>query len=170
MFINIKELRGNRESLEVHESVDLSDIANENVQVLAIQPVDVHLTVTKKGDLFRIQGNLETQVTYPCSRCVEPFSEELKTEFDELFADDVSAVDEEEEVHKLSGDIVELDSLIEQSIYLALDFHPLCSDDCKGLCSTCGSNRNLTPCTCDTQKIDPRLAALQDLISKEDSE
>ena len=41
----------------------------------------------------------------------------------------------------------------------------LCKEDCKGLCSVCGQNRNERECGCDTFVPDPRMAAIQDIFN-----
>lgn len=54
---------------------------------------------------------------------------------------------------------------------LALPIKPLCSNECKGLCPECGSDRNTEPCSCVTKKGDPRLAALRGLmVNRSDKE
>jgi uncharacterized protein len=40
---------------------------------------------------------------------------------------------------------------------------PLCSDACKGLCPTCGTNLNRGTCDCTSEWEDPRFAALRAL-------
>ncbi|MFB3072964.1 MAG: DUF177 domain-containing protein [bacterium] len=46
---------------------------------------------------------------------------------------------------------------------------PLCHPDCKGLCSSCGSNRNLVPCSCSAEEVDERFAALKQLQERDKS-
>ena len=49
---------------------------------------------------------------------------------------------------------------------LAMDSKHVCSEDCKGLCATCGADLNEGPCGCKPE-IDPRFAALAQLLDKE---
>ena len=46
----------------------------------------------------------------------------------------------------------------------------LCDENCKGLCERCGANLNKAPCSCVTEKIDPRLAVLKQLLQNENDE
>jgi uncharacterized protein len=46
---------------------------------------------------------------------------------------------------------------------LALPVKPLCRANCKGLCPTCGCNRNHESCACATAEVDLRLAGLRGL-------
>ena len=43
----------------------------------------------------------------------------------------------------------------------------LCSEDCKGLCQHCGADLNEGDCGCSQENIDPRWAALVDIIEKD---
>ena len=53
-----------------------------------------------------------------------------------------------------------LEDLAIEQLYLNLPLKPVCSTACKGLCPTCGSNRNVTDCGCAREAVDPRLAPL----------
>jgi len=59
---------------------------------------------------------------------------------------------------------LDLTPLLREQAWVALPMKPLCRPDCKGLCPQCGANLNLESCTCESVKIDPRLALLKDLL------
>jgi uncharacterized protein len=61
------------------------------------------------------------------------------------------------------NDEIDLEQLMREQFYLALPMKPLCSDDCKGLCSMCGTNLNRGTCECKREFEDPRFAALKEL-------
>nr|WP_295267812.1 YceD family protein [Veillonella sp.] len=46
----------------------------------------------------------------------------------------------------------------------------LCQDDCKGLCVHCGANKNVSPCSCESFVVDPRLAVLRTLLDEKDDD
>jgi uncharacterized protein len=50
-----------------------------------------------------------------------------------------------------------------EQFQLALPMKALCSEACKGLCPTCGTNLNTGTCDCNIKWEDPRLAALKAL-------
>ena len=66
----------------------------------------------------------------------------------------------------LDGVELDLDGAVTDAFILAMDTKNLCSDDCKGLCAKCGADLNLGPCGCRPD-VDPRLAALAQLLDKE---
>jgi uncharacterized protein len=61
------------------------------------------------------------------------------------------------------GEEIDLTPLVHEQALLALPTRPLCSDDCRGLCSRCGANLNAGPCGCPAAPAEPRLAALHAL-------
>jgi uncharacterized protein len=58
--------------------------------------------------------------------------------------------------------LLELKDEIRQCILLEVPWHPLCSPDCKGLCSFCGHDRNLGDCGC----VSPRAPGPWDALRK----
>ena len=58
---------------------------------------------------------------------------------------------------------VDVGDLARTEFILEMDIQTLCSEDCKGLCSRCGADLNLGPCSCK-KDVDPRLAALAKLL------
>jgi uncharacterized protein len=60
-----------------------------------------------------------------------------------------------------------LDQIIVQEVLLELPMKPLCSEQCAGLCPTCGAPVGSKECTCREQEHrDPRWAALAQLKAK----
>ena len=78
----------------------------------------------------------------------------LKTP-DEAKEDPAVLIDGHHEIH--------LDELVRQYLVTWAPMHPLCREDCAGLCPACGRNRNLGPCGCQEHGADPRWAALAEL-------
>jgi uncharacterized protein len=168
MQISLRSVQLAEHGLKLQESLALPRIAEENAQVTEIGPVHADVLAEASNHIFRVKGMLHTTVTYQCSRCLEHNSQALDAPFDESFTNQPSKVDED--IHFVPGDEIDLDPYIEETINLALEYCPVCDEDCKGLCPVCGCNRNHTSCNCDTRPIDPRLAALQDLLSSDESQ
>ena len=59
---------------------------------------------------------------------------------------------------------IDLAQVAREQCYLAMPMKPLCRPECQGLCVQCGSNRNVTTCTCENRWEDPRLAGLKSLL------
>lgn len=134
-------------------------------------PVSLAFDIFKDKDQFRLAGGAQTVLELPCSRCLEPYATPVDARFDlryqphskntgegerELEEDDLTTAfyDNEE---------IDLGHLLREQFYLSLPMKPLCRDDCRGLCSVCGTNLNRGDCSCAREWEDPRLAVLKTL-------
>ena len=86
----------------------------------------------------------------------------------EEFRQGSPAADEqaEEIVNYFDGDVIDLTSVIRDVLLSDQPLNNICNADCRGLCLKCGANLNYGDCGCDRTVIDPRLAALQQLLIK----
>lgn len=166
MKLRWRDLRENTDGVHIQESVELPTLVKENRQLIAMKPVQVVLHGTHEFGTAKVRGNLDTEVTLRCSRCLVDFSDKLHVPFAEEFVqvdEDKLAdaeVNMEEDRNPVAGDFIDLAPYVEQEVALALPYAPLHKPDCKGLCPECGVNLNESTCSCNTERIDPRLADL----------
>lgn len=173
MHISFRSVQKADSDVDVHESLACPRLAEENTQVQDIGQVHVDLVANASEHLCRVKGTLHTTVTYQCSRCLEPSQTTIDVPFDETFTNEKFTNEkskEDEDIHFVHEDEILLDPYIEETINLALEYCPVCDEDCKGLCPVCGVNLNHTTCECDTRRVDPRLEALSDLLSSDESQ
>lgn len=104
-----------------------------------------------------VKGDIKAKAILNCSRCLGKFNYEINTKFDLIYAKD--AVLKDGEVRKeyldeqaLTGNIINLDDDIRQTVILALPLQYLCKENCKGLCPNCGKNLNREKCNCSFKK------------------
>jgi len=112
---------------------------------------------------FYFHGQLAGELNAECRRCLTDVNEKVGGELHLIFAEagDPDA-DEDPDMYQIEDRSAELDlrpALREQWLLLAPAFS-LCSDDCKGLCPTCGADRNVSSCDCAT-RTDSRWDALR---------
>jgi uncharacterized protein len=62
-----------------------------------------------------------------------------------------------------TGEVIDLESIIREQIILTLPLKPLCSEDCRGLCTRCGVNLNQERCACKAETAAGPLAGLAKL-------
>ncbi len=115
---------------------------------------EVHLE-RHEGNIL-LQGRLQGELSFTCSRCLDPFSQPLATSFEMLLKIghqpvleaelELGAADLEEEY--IPGHALELDAVLREQILLALPLKPLCHEECQGLCRGCGANLNREACSC----------------------
>ena len=127
-------------------------------------PVAVSGRLSKAGGgMFYFHGRLEGGLRSECRRCLGDVAEEIRDEMHLIFAEegDPDAA-EDPDVYTIDARASELDlrpALREQWLLLAPSYL-LCSEDCKGLCPTCGADRNVTTCDC-AARTDSRWDALR---------
>jgi uncharacterized protein len=72
---------------------------------------------------------------------------------------DPAAADEE----TYSGKLINFSPALREAVLLAVPPSPLCKEDCKGLCLTCGQDLNEADCGHVQKTVDPRWGALRKL-------
>lgn len=119
-------------------------------------PVVVDAILEWVSDGLLATGTVAGAWEGPCRRCLGPVRGELSVDVQELF----EARPREGESYPLHHDRVDLEPLAREALTLDLPLAPLCSTDCRGLCSTCGADLNLGDCGCPPPGADLRWAAL----------
>jgi len=168
--IKITELDHRKgEPLSFRLTLDPVELKNRHQEVRGLTPVETTGEAAKLGELYYVKGEMDTDVNFVCARCLKPFTEHMSIPFSETFTTNESEVnmDEDSEIHLLEGDEIELTPLLQEDFLLAMPTFPLCEEDCQGLCPSCGINRNEGSCSCNTERIDPRLAGLADFFAKD---
>jgi DUF177 domain-containing protein len=126
--------------------------------------LDLRLESVSEGVL--VTGTVTGPVTGECGRCLRAISDTVDVPIQELYAYEHSATDEtteEDEVGRLQGDLIDLEPALRDAVVLALPTHPLCREDCPGLCPECGVHWDDLPADHTHRQVDARWAALQRL-------
>ena len=145
--------------------MDLSDLEFYGRKPI-VRPVLAQGSVVNHAGALVLNGTARSELDLVCDRCGKEFSREKVVALDMLLADELEQEDSEDEIFLLDGNELDLDELVTTAFVLAMDTKNLCSEDCKGLCAKCGADLNLGPCGCRPE-VDPRLAALAQLLDKE---
>ena len=122
--------------------------------------LDVRLESVHEGIL--VTAEVETTASGECGRCLEPLTEPLQVEFQELFA---YSLDEAFDF-EVQDDHVDLEPLVRDAVVLALPFQPVCRPECAGLDPETGERLAEGEAPTQHESLDPRWAALKDLASE----
>lgn len=135
--------------------------------------LSLEVAARSSGDKVIVSGALEATMDSECSRCLQPFKQSFKSDFQEAFTlvPGLSASDDPESLAAeaanqltVAGDYLYLDEYLRQVFILAQVYNPLCKPDCKGICAGCGAELNISACRCKTEpEPDARLAKLKEL-------
>ena len=93
---------------------------------------------------------MSAKLCFECGRCLESVEHELSINLHESIE------------HATLDDTIDISLLVDENIILNIPQKILCAEDCKGLCTVCGTNRNNRECACK-HETDPRLDALKGL-------
>ena len=158
-------LREYRRSVPAPAGLGLDLIAVPEGAPLAL---DLRLESVTEGVL--VTGTIAASLAGQCGRCLDPVSDDLRVDVCELFAYPNSATEEtteEDEIHRIEGDLLDVEPVVRDAVVLGLPWTPLCRADCAGLCPTCGQRLDDLPAGHAHEVIDPRWAALERLKSQE---
>ena len=166
MEFRVMEVASKGVEKSFHEELDLNELLSERKDVLSAGKLRADLDVRPYDGTAQVAGTLTVDLSMSCSRCLEPVKEHLSISIEERFAH-VSMVKEEsadEDLIVVKEDKVDLRPYVEGTLLIYLPLAPLCADDCRGLCPSCGTNLNEQSCGCSRTDIDPRLEALKKLL------
>ncbi len=117
-----------------------------------------------------VTGVMEGTAVHQCVRCLKDFDAPLAFSLRVVYEREVKAPvvakqpdarkkktqtlpddgeeDQNDDLYYFSGDHLELAPMLREQLILAAPMHPLCSEECLGLCARCGKDLNEGPCRC----------------------
>ncbi|OEU76421.1 MAG: hypothetical protein BA874_08250 [Desulfuromonadales bacterium C00003068] len=176
MQLQVSEIKESGAELEIEESAShfsaLADLEQGGVCTF-LSPVVVTLNVHKISGMVEIQGRIATEVEIPCKRCLAPTQRNINASFHQTYVDELPQVsgDDGEELELSAAEMglelftegcIDITEEIQQQVLLLLPDHPLCDEQCKGLCLECGVNLNSAQCNCADAKVSINFAVLKD--------
>ena len=170
MRIELENLEGSRgDFAHVYQPDELNPV---DERISLTEPVTVSGKVRLAGNEVFVNGHVETRAQVECDRCLQPVEVPVNTDFaleyitgPEYESGGVAELTEDEmSVSVFDGEAIDVDEIVKEQIVLAVPTRMLCREDCKGICPECGTDRNTGDCSCATNDIDPRWAALKNLI------
>ncbi|BBB32837.1 conserved hypothetical protein [Thermotomaculum hydrothermale] len=149
----------------IQNEFEFFTINNVNVSFRAYR-IDINDVSIKE----KIKGN----ITLICTNCLEEYTQDIDLSTETIFTKDkgflggeVTLTESELDVQYLEGETIDLKEEAIKTIDLFIPMSHTCKEDCKGLCPICGANRNINPCNCKIEKVDPRLQKLKEFLNKE---
>ncbi len=118
----------------------------------------VSVRAVQVAGVIDVKAEVAGRFAFDCSRCAEPAELTVETGFEHHFVapgqldaggEGFADFDADPDVSEHDGVHVDIEELCIEYTLLALPNVPVCSEDCRGLCPTCGANRNRETCACD---------------------
>jgi len=141
------------------------------------EPIEVDGRAYRAVTDLLIEGRVRGEVEVACSRCLRRYRAPIRESFRLVLEPAGARVPADPEgAAALSGDgmylgdeavtgwfrgqVIQLDRFIGEVLSLALPLQPVCRESCKGLCPSCGVDRNLESCNCAESRPDSPFAVL----------
>lgn len=171
MFISLQQLEQKPVRFEV--DVPAGDIEYDSrlTQASPLHATGTAALISRSLGEIRIYGEVKVTINAPCDRCLEPASIPVDRKFDLVYVPEpeAEAGGEKEvdaaaiEVGFYDGPGLELNDVLREVVLLAMPMRVTCSENCKGICPSCGQNRNQVDCGCHPDSGDDRWSKLKSI-------
>jgi uncharacterized protein len=169
MIIDLNALGERSKTLDIEIGPDEIDFELDNLR--PISRIRLRCEIDRSDFRTYVAGNIAAEYEIDCTRCLDEVRVALDFDFAVEFvaAEHFGSSGEHEidakdlDTDALPSEQLDLKELAREQILLNLPEQVFCKRDCKGLCETCGTNRNLRDCNCNETEVDPRWSALKDL-------
>jgi uncharacterized protein len=168
MRLELENLEKSGEFAHVYQP---DELALDEGELRLAAPAEVRGHARRRGEEVELTGTVRTTVEASCARCLKPVAIPIVADFSERFVRAVGWASEEQ--HELAaedlnlsvfdGEAIDLEQLVREEIVLATPVQVFCREDCRGLCPTCGIDRNVVSCECENVQIDSRWEKLKGL-------
>jgi len=163
MQINTSDVkRNNHKTIAFDERIVFSSLDfMANHAITGVEPFAIRGKVYSLDGKLWIHFSYEGMVHFVCDRCLKAFDQVLSGDVTREISD-VDGFDVEWLV--IRDGLIDLVEALTDDILINLPIQLVCDEDCKGLCPSCGINLNQDVCSCDQEKIDPRLEGLKNFF------
>ncbi len=169
MILDLRQLDKLSGRLSSDEVVPFEDVFERETSIRCHVEVEYRLS----GSAYYLHGDVKGSFTTPCHLCLDESIQEVTGDFDVVVRkggaegdrSNAAETDDNYVVLSINENEVSLDEYIYESLIINIPMQILCKEDCRGLCPSCGINRNRESCGC-TREHDPRWDALKKLGDK----
>ena len=178
MEILIEQITGEGLVFEFKKSVENFPVLAEmvtNGECEFAAPIETIVRALRINDMVELDGDIETSVRLPCSRCLQPFKISLQSHFaltymrrptdgiEDSEPQEVELSAEDMGIVYFQGEKINLKDTIQEQVVIEFPLRALCKQDCKGLCPKCGADLNENLCNCDRRSWPDKFAVLKNL-------
>ena len=140
------------------------DTGPQDLTDLKVDFIRGTLEITRVQGGVLVQGTLSSRLEQECVRCLEPSELSIGLRLEEIFRLPGTSPHIDTPYEVSENGRLDLTPILREQSWLAIPMKPLCQPDCQGLCPQCGANLNQEQCACERTHVDPRLAALRELL------
>jgi uncharacterized protein len=143
-------------------------------ELAVVRSVEMECQFYKVNDEIVVQGSLRSALQLTCSRCAEEFEQPIQVALDAVYLpmDEVSSARAQElekgevDVYPYADQVIDMAAMVRDKLLLSMPLQPHCMVGCKGLCPSCGANRNVVNCQCGDERLSSPFEALKELRAR----
>lgn len=169
---SIAQLRksAHHEAFSFDDTADVSELEEMNNDIRKIEPALVTGQCYIQGEQFIFDLHIQTDLILPCARTLVDVPYSLDIRVSEVFTDDYNEADEENEIHPVEGEVIDLMPYIKEHIILNVPYR-VYSEDALNPENTLNKGQGWEFFTEEEEekpenRIDPRLKKLESLLEK----
>lgn len=144
---------------------NIPELVDKGSDLSLVKDIEFDITLTKLLNEIIVNGFLSFGIRGRCSRCLEDVDINIKSDVNlvltpkENDSSDIGDLDHE----FYEGDSIDLSNFLREIVAINIPFNFICSENCNGLCSSCGTNLNKERCKCEKDKNKSAFAVLKDI-------
>lgn len=165
MIVDLSDiLKNDEEIISLDNSIDLSSLEFMGEDFIFTKPLQIVGTIRNNTKNLELEAEVKGEMQVRCARCAKEFTTAVSYPVSEILIREDGEISPDSDVVIFSGYTVDLTEIVVNNFFMNVEGRYLCKEDCKGLCHICGTDLNESECDCDSDTIDPRWAALAEII------
>ncbi len=167
MIIDLSEvMKDYGGKVQISGDVFMEDVAFLGETFSFDAPLHMEGSITNNTKSLELKAKVTGETGVHCARCGKPLTVPVRFSVREILARDDGTVSHDEDIVLFSGYTFDVKDIIVNSFLMQASGKYLCREDCKGLCPKCGADLNAGECGCQREDIDPRWAALAEIMKE----
>jgi uncharacterized protein len=150
-----------QEGISQHFSSTGHGLGIADTELRVVQPVEIDCQFHKVDQDVFVRGSMCCAVRLTCSRCAEEFEQPLNVPLEAVYlpiqaisSERARELDEgEADVYAYAEAQLDIAEMVRDKLLFSIPLQPYCMVGCKGLCPSCGVNRNTVSCQCAEEKL-----------------
>ena len=169
MLLRVQELRRRKLPFDTTFRPGSVDLTGTKYQLAAPLRVAGIAELIGAADEIKVAARITGTLVGECDRCLDRVQFDYDQDFELSYrpaltggaVSEVEVDDSEIEIGFYDGEGLQLGDVVGEQLLLWLPMQCVCDEGCKGICPSCGANRNKTSCDCHQKPADERWAALR---------
>ncbi len=165
MILDLSDIiKNDKDTMAVDCDIDLSSLEFMGEDFTFSKPLHIEGTIHNNTKNLELNARVSGSMQVRCARCAKPFDTDVDFDMTEILLREDGEISPDSDVVIFSGYEVDITEIVTNNFFMNVSGRYLCKEDCKGLCPICGKDLNEGDCDCDNDTIDPRWAALAEII------